>query len=53
MDGKVQLSRLVKPLNLQDIQNSVQEHKAILDALALRNVADAESRMENHINNNL
>lgn len=53
MDAKVQLSRLVKPLNLRDIQDALAEHALILTALKSGDAADAEKQITLHINNNL
>jgi GntR family transcriptional regulator, rspAB operon transcriptional repressor len=53
LDAKVQLSRLVKPLNKTEIQSAIKEHHAILKALTSKKTGEAEKCMEQHIQNNL
>ena len=53
IDAKVQLSRLVKSLDLRDIADAVEEHEAILSALAVKDAGRAGETITSHIKNNL
>jgi len=53
LDAKVQLSRLVKPMDLKDIRAANQEHEALLSVMADKNSINALHIMETHIRNNL
>jgi DNA-binding GntR family transcriptional regulator len=53
LDAKVQLSRLVKPLNPQNIKAAMDEHEEILYLIETRDAALAAEKMEIHISNNL
>ncbi len=53
LDAKVQLSRLVKPLNESDILGALREHEQLVDYLNEKNAVLAIDFIEKHINNNL
>lgn len=53
LDAKVQLSRLVKPMDLAGVKAAMAEHEEILAAAAARDAGNALEKMETHITNNL
>jgi len=53
LDAKVQLSRLVKPMDRANISAATAEHGEILYVIESRDAALAAEKMEIHISNNL
>jgi DNA-binding GntR family transcriptional regulator len=53
LDAKIQLSRLVKPLNEKEIRSALTEHDNLFDLLKNKDIEAAQRYIEQHINNNL
>jgi DNA-binding GntR family transcriptional regulator len=53
LDAKVQLSRLVKPLNEKEVRSALAEHDTLFEYMKKRDVNALLVHIEQHINNNL
>ncbi|MBL8028731.1 MAG: GntR family transcriptional regulator [Fibrobacteres bacterium] len=53
LDAKVQLSRLVKPLNTEEVRSALAEHDELFAILKSKDIQAAQKHIEKHINSNL